>query len=123
MEKIQLMGTQNIRRRTTDLHFEVEALRRAMKRMLQHSSCQSSRTDCKDLITMTKESQAWPSLATELEAIKTSKICFSDFKISHTPRAQNGISDSLGKITILFHRELCYIGCSISIWLPRPPQV
>ena len=91
-----------------------------MKNMLQYLSCQSIKTDCKDLITMIKESQAWPSLATELETLK---ICFPEFKISHIPRAQNGISDSLGKIARLFHRELCYIGCSISIWLSRPPQV
>ncbi|KAG5377769.1 hypothetical protein IGI04_025611 [Brassica rapa subsp. trilocularis] len=63
-----------------------------MENMLQHSTWQSFGTDCKELITMTKEPlawQAWPSFATELERIKSLQICFPDFKITHIPRAQN----------------------------------
>ena len=93
----QLMGMRNLSRRETSLHSEVEALRWAMESMLLHSSCQSFGTDCKDLIAMIREPQALPSFATELEAIKTLQLCFPEFKISHIPRAQNGISDSLAK--------------------------
>ncbi|KAF3541048.1 hypothetical protein F2Q69_00019962 [Brassica cretica] len=57
------------------------------------------------------------------EAIKTLQLCFPEFKISHIPRVQNGISDSLAKNVRSFRRKLCYIGCSIPVWLPRPPQV
>ena len=58
----------------------MEALRWAMERMLQHWSCQSFGTDCKDLTEMVKEPQAWPSFSTELETINTLKInikCFA----------------------------------------------
>lgn len=60
-----------------------------------------------------EEPHTWLSFATEFEAIKTMKICFTDFKICHIPRAQNGIADSLVKIAKSFHRTLCYIGCCI----------
>ncbi|XP_048623608.1 uncharacterized protein LOC125592465 [Brassica napus] len=103
----QLMGMRNLSRRETSLHSEVEALRWAMESMLLHSSCQSFGTDCKDLIAMIREPQAWPSFATELEAIKTLQLCFPEFKISHMPRAQNGISDSLAKSARSFYRKLC----------------
>ena len=72
---------------------------------------------------MIEEPQAWPSFATELEEIKTLQLCFPEFKISHIPRVQNGISDSLAKNARSFRRKLCYIGCSIPVWLPIPPQV
>ena len=88
--KIQLMGTRNLRRWETSLHSEVEALRWAMESMLQHSSCQSFGTDCKDLIAMITEHHSWPSFATELEEIKRLLIYIPHFKISHIPRAQNG---------------------------------
>ncbi|KAF3555291.1 hypothetical protein F2Q69_00012574 [Brassica cretica] len=58
------METQNQVRRKTALHSEVEALRWAMERMLQYSTCQSFGTDCKDLIAMINEPHAWPSFAT-----------------------------------------------------------
>ena len=58
---IQLMGTRNFTRRESALHSEVEALRWVMENMLQHSTCQSFGTDCKELIAMIKEPQAWPS--------------------------------------------------------------
>ncbi|KAF3532393.1 hypothetical protein DY000_02041145 [Brassica cretica] len=45
---IQLMGTRNFTRRESTLHSEVEALRWAMENMLQHSTCESFGTDCKD---------------------------------------------------------------------------
>ncbi|XP_048620086.1 uncharacterized protein LOC125590530 [Brassica napus] len=79
----QLMGTRNFPRRESALHSEVEALRWAMENMLQHSNCQSFGTDCKELIAMVREPQAWPSFATELERIETLQICFPDFKIVH----------------------------------------
>uniref|UniRef100_A0A0D3AYW0 RNase H type-1 domain-containing protein n=1 Tax=Brassica oleracea var. oleracea TaxID=109376 RepID=A0A0D3AYW0_BRAOL len=53
-----LMGTKIITRRESALHSELEALRWAMKNMLQHSTCQSFGTDCKDLIAMIKEPHA-----------------------------------------------------------------
>ena len=121
--KVQLMGTRNHIRRESALHSEMEALRWAMESMLQHSTCQSFETDCKDLIAMFNEPHAWPSFATELERIKTLKICLLDFKITHIPRAQNQISDFLARTSRSFHRVLYFIGCSIPIWLPRPPQV
>ncbi|KAF2541199.1 hypothetical protein F2Q68_00031499 [Brassica cretica] len=42
------MGTRNFTRRESTLHSEVEALRWAMENMLQHSTCESFGTDCKD---------------------------------------------------------------------------
>ncbi|KAF2568819.1 hypothetical protein F2Q68_00024570 [Brassica cretica] len=83
------METRNFTRRESALHSEVEALRWAMENMLQHSTCQSFRTDCKELIAMIRESHAWPSFATELERIETLQICFSDFNIINVPRARN----------------------------------
>ena len=105
MRNIQLMGMQNLRRRETALHSKVKALQWVMENMLQHMSCQSFRTDCKNLIAMIEEPQAWLSFATELEATKTLKICFPDFKIAHIPMAQNVISDSLAKIARSFNRD------------------
>ena len=64
LEKGQLMGTRNNPRRESALHSEVELLRWAMESMLQHSTCQSFGTDCKDLIVMIKQSHDWPSFAT-----------------------------------------------------------
>ena len=119
----QLMETRNFPRRESALHSEVEALRWTMENMLQHSNCQSFGTDCKELIAMVREPQAWPSFATELERIETLQICFPDFKIVHVPRARNQSADFLAKTARSFHRELCFIGCSIPVWLPRPPQV
>lgn len=110
LEQIQLMGMRNLNRRESALHSEVEGLRQVMESILLHSSCQSFGTDCKDLIEMIREPQVWPGFATELEAIKMLKLCFPEFKISHIPRAQNGISDSLCKIARSFHTKLCYIG-------------
>ncbi|KAF2582779.1 hypothetical protein F2Q68_00003207 [Brassica cretica] len=81
--KNQLMGIRNLTRRESTLHLKVEALRWAMENMLQHSTCQSFGTDCKELIAMVKEPHAWPSFATELERIKTLQICFPDFNITH----------------------------------------
>ncbi|KAF3584954.1 hypothetical protein F2Q69_00030161 [Brassica cretica] len=112
----QLMGTRKHVRRESPLHSEGKALRWAMENMLQHSTCQSFETDC-------KEPGAWPSFATELERIETLQICFPDFKITYVPRTQNQISDSLARTARSFHRELYFIGCSIPVWLLRPPQV
>ncbi|KAL0802976.1 hypothetical protein Bca101_058152 [Brassica carinata] len=94
-----------------------------MESMLQYSTCQSFGTDCKDLIAMIKDLHAWPRFATELERIETLQICFPEFNISHVPRVHNRISDSLARTARSFHRELHFVGCSIPVWLPRPPQV
>ncbi|KAL0898854.1 hypothetical protein Bca101_082815 [Brassica carinata] len=121
--KVQLMGTRNYIRKESALHSELEALRWAMESMLQHSTCQNFGTDCKDLIAMMREPHAWPKFATELERIETLKICFPDFKLTYVPRDQNRISDSLARTARSFHRALFFIGCSIPVWLPRPPLV
>ena len=71
---------------------------------------------------MIKEPYPWPSFATELERIETLQICFPDFNIIYVPRARNHISDFLAKTARSFHRELLFIGCSIPVWLLRPPQ-
>ena len=96
-ENIQLMGIRNFTRCESALHSEVEALRWAMKNMLEHSPCQSFGTDCKELIAMINELQEWPSFATELEKIETLHICFPDFKIIHVPRVRSQFSDFLAK--------------------------
>ena len=88
---------------TLILHSLVEALRLVMESMLQHLSCQSFETDCKDLIAKLKEPQDWPSFAIWLKAIKTLQICFPDFKIYHIP----------AKTARSFYRELYYISFSI----------
>ncbi|CAG7897157.1 unnamed protein product, partial [Brassica rapa] len=101
--KIQLMGTKNVRRHETSLHSELEASRWAMESMLQHSTCQKFGTDCKDLIAMVNDPQAWPNFSTELEVIQILKMCFPDFKIQYFPRVQNGIADSLARNARSFH--------------------
>lgn len=109
--KIQLMGTQNVRRREVALHTKLEAMSWAMESMLQHSTCQHFGRDCKDLIAMIKESQAWSNFATELEVIQTLYVYFLDFKISYTLREQNKIVDSLARTTRSFNIDLCFISC------------
>ena len=86
-----------------------------MESMVQYSTCQSFGTDCKDLIAMIKEPHAWPKFATELKRIVTLKICFPDFKITHIPRVQNQISDSLARTARSFNREFCFVGCFIPV--------
>ncbi|XP_056852842.1 uncharacterized protein LOC130509931 [Raphanus sativus] len=119
----KLLGMRNLRRRESALHSELEALRWAMETMLQHSDCQRFGTDCKDLIAMLTEPQAWPTFATELEMIHTIKLCYSDFKIFYVPRTENMLADSLARSARTFHRSICYFGCSIPVWLHRPSQV
>ena len=121
--KIQLMGSKNLTRRETPLHSELEALRWAMESMIQYSTCQRFGTDCKNPIAMIQEPEAWPNFSTELEIIQTLRLCFTDFKISYLPRTQNEIADSLATNARSFHRCLCFIGCSILVWLSRPPQI
>ncbi|KAF2563699.1 hypothetical protein F2Q70_00017150 [Brassica cretica] len=72
MGKIQLMETQNLRRRETVLQSELEALRWAMESMLQHSTCQRFGTDCKDLIAM----------ITTHKLGQTSQLSWRSFKFS-----------------------------------------
>ncbi|KAF3506217.1 hypothetical protein F2Q69_00004050 [Brassica cretica] len=123
MGKAQLMGARNDILHESPLYSEVEALQWAMENMLQHSTCQSFRTYYKELIAMIKEPRAWPSFATELERIETLQICFPDFKINYVSCTQNQILDSLLKTARSFHKEIYFIGCSIPVWLPRPPRV
>ena len=126
MGNIQLMGTRNLRRCETSLHSELEALKWVMESilsMLQHSTCQRFEKDCKDMIAKIKDPQAWPNFSTELEVIQILQMCFSDFKISYLPKTHNEIADSLARNARSFHRPLCFISCSIPVWLPRPPQV
>ena len=120
--KVQLMGIRNYIQRESALHSEVEALRWMMENMLQHSTCQSFGMDCKEMIAMLKEPQVWRSFATELERIETLHICFLEFNITYVPQERNQFSDFLAKTARSFHRELYFIGCSIPVWLPRPPQ-
>ena len=68
-----------------------------MESMFQYSICQGFGTDCKDPISMIKDLQVWPNFSTELEVIQTLQICFSDFKISYIPKAQNDIAASLAR--------------------------
>jgi len=56
-----------------------------------------------DLIAMIKKPKDWPSFATKLDAIQTLHLCFLKFKISHIPRAQNGVVDSLARNARSFH--------------------
>lgn len=51
---------------------------------------------------------------------KKIQLYFPEFKISHIPKAQSGISNSLARIVRSFHSELFFIGCSIPISLPIP---
>ena len=68
---------------------------------------------------MIKKPYVWPSFPTELEKIETLQICFPDFKIIYIPRAQNQISDYLTNTAKSFYRKLCFVGCSIPVWLSR----
>ncbi|WZY70537.1 hypothetical protein YC2023_002777 [Brassica napus] len=72
---------------------------------------------------MMEQPQDWPNFSTELENIQTLRLYFSDFKIIYIPRTQNEIADALARNARSFYRSLCFIGCSIPVWLPRPPQV
>ena len=72
---------------------------------------------------MIADPQARPSFSAELEVIQILQMCFSEFKISYIPRAQNEIAGSLAKNARSFHRSLCFIGCFILVWLPRSPQI
>ena len=114
----QLIGIRNITRCESALHSEVEALQWAMENMLQHSTCQSFGTDCKDLIATLEEHHAWPSFTIKLEKIETLRICFPDFSITHVPRSHNQFADLLVKTARSFHRELIFIGCSIPVCYP-----
>ncbi|KAG5388133.1 hypothetical protein IGI04_029674 [Brassica rapa subsp. trilocularis] len=118
MGKIQLMGLRNLQRRETALHSELETLQWAMESMIQHATCQRFGTDYKDLIVMIEQPQDMTNFSTELEIIQTLRLCSLDFKISYFPRTQNEIVDSLARNAHFLHRSLCFIGCSIPVWLP-----
>ena len=75
------------------------------------------------MFAMINNPKDWPCFATESEVIQTLQLCFLEFKISHISKEKNGVADSLGRSAHLFYREFYYIGCSIPVWLRRPPQV
>ena len=108
-------GRSNLWGRETSLHSELEALKWAMESMLQHSTCQRFETDCKDMITMVADLQAWPNFSTKVEIIQILQMCFPDFKIIYISRAQNGSVDSLARNARSFHRSICFIGFSIPV--------
>lgn len=57
LEDIQIMETQNLRRREAFLHTKLEALRWVRVYMLQHLYCQNFETDYKNVIAMLKKFQ------------------------------------------------------------------
>ena len=117
------MGTWKLRRRETALHSGLEALRWAMESMLQYLTCQRFGTDLKNLIAMIMDLQAWPNFSMELEVIQILQMYFPEFRLIYIPRAHNETTDSLARNARSVQRSLCFIGCSIPVWLPRPPQV
>ncbi|KAF2577723.1 hypothetical protein F2Q68_00005489 [Brassica cretica] len=69
---------------------------------------------------MIQDPGAWPNFSTdEMQKLKSR---FPEFSIVFIPRTENVSSDSLAKIARSFHRNLYYIGCSIPVWFPKPPQ-
>lgn len=54
---------------------------------------------------------------------KTFQLCYPHFKISKIPRELYPISDSLPKTVRSFHRELCFTGYFLLIWLLKPSQI
>ena len=90
--------------------------------MLQLSTCQTFGTDCKDLVFMIQDPGAWPNFSTELKELMKLKSRFTNFSIVFIPYSKNVSSDSLAKIAKSFHRDIYYIGCSVPIWIFRPPQ-
>ena len=111
------MGTRKLICRESLLHTKIEALRWAMKCMLRHVTSQIFGTDIKNLITMLKKFQAWPNFDTKLDGIMTLQKRFQAFKINYIPRVQNGIFDSFARIARSFHRDFCFVGCFIPVWL------
>ena len=110
MGKIQVIGTRNFTElKTARDYFTFRSGSNAMRVCYNTHHVRALEQTCKDLIVMIRDPHAWPSFATELKAIKTMEICFPNFKISHIPRAQNRIADSLVKAARSFYRELCYI--------------
>ena len=59
---------------------------------------------------------------TQLKELMELKSRFTEFSIVFIPPSENVSCDSLAKIARSFHRDLYYIGCSVPIWFPRPPQ-
>lgn len=86
-----------------------------MDSMLQHSTCQHFGTDCKDLIPMINESQAWPTLLTDLNEIQKLKRRFNDFRISYILREHNETAHFLARISRSFHKALCFVGYSVMV--------
>lgn len=71
LEKIQLIGTRNLRRREVALHTELETLRWAMESMPQLSTCRILMHGLQGLDCNNKGPYAWSSFATKLKVIKT----------------------------------------------------
>ncbi|KAF3610739.1 hypothetical protein DY000_02045129 [Brassica cretica] len=111
----QLLRARNQRRRISSLHSELEALSWAMECMLEISTCQSFGTYYKELISMIKDSRAWPNFSTELEEFMKLKTRYTEFSIVFIPRSENVSSDSLTKIMRSFYRDLYYIGCFVPV--------
>ena len=72
---------------------------------------------------MIQDPRAWSNFFTELKEPMKLKNRFTKFSIVFIPRSENVPFDSLAKITIFFHRDLYYIGCSDPMWSPRPFQI
>ncbi|KAG5397616.1 hypothetical protein IGI04_019430 [Brassica rapa subsp. trilocularis] len=77
------------------------------------SMCQAFGTNCKDLISMIQDPQAWLNFSTELKELSRLKNRFSDFSIVFISCSGNVSFDSLTKIAKKFHMDLYYIGCHI----------
>ena len=92
-----------------------------MEIMSQHTSCQTFGTDCKDVISMIKDPSAWPTYSTELTELEAIKGRYKEFKIIHVPRNKNKTVDALARTARTFQRDLLFFGCSIPVWIPRPP--
>lgn len=81
------MGLRNKERRLSPLHSELDALIWSMENMIQHTTCQYFRTDCKELILMVNDLTAWPGFSPELLELASLQERFQDFKIIHVPKA------------------------------------
>ena len=86
-----------------------------MESMLNHPTCQQFGTDCKDLIAMLREPNAWPNFLTKLEEIQELNKSFQDLRICYTPRGQNGTADFLARIARSFHKTIYFVACSIPV--------
>ena len=94
---IQLMGTRNFTRRESALHLEVGALPWAMENMLQHSTCQSFGTYCKELIAMIKDPTCLAKICNGIGEDRDVTDMLSRLQHHSCSTARNQISDFLAK--------------------------